>query len=96
MYNKTATFDNKVILVEKGDVFSKNGEKTNHFNNYFNDITKAINIKKWCNSNKLSDDPLLNAIRKFENHPSIIKIKPHVETAQLFDFNFVNRDGIKS
>ena len=31
-------------------------------------------------SDKLSDDPLVNAIPKYENHPSIIKIKLSVET----------------
>ena len=36
----------------------------------------------------------MNAIRKYENHPSIIKIKSSVETTQLFDFNFVNSDDI--
>ena len=36
----------------------------------------------------------MNAIRKFENHASIIKIKLSVETTQLFDFNFVNSDVI--
>ena len=36
----------------------------------------------------------MNAIRKYENHLSIIKIKSSPETTQLFDFNFVNTDGI--
>ena len=40
----------------------------------------------------MSDDPVVNAIRKYENHPSIIKIKSSVETTQLFDFNFVSSD----
>ena len=42
----------------------------------------------------MSDDPLVNAIRKYENHPSIIKIKSSVETTQLFDFKFVSSDDI--
>ena len=42
----------------------------------------------------MSHDPLVNAIRKYENHPSIIKIKSSVETTQLFNFNFVNSDGV--
>ena len=70
--NKTTNFDDKIILVEKGEVVSKNEEIATHFNNYFNDITKGLNIKKWCISDKSSDDPLVNAIRKYENHPSII------------------------
>ena len=36
----------------------------------------------------------MNAIRKYENHPSIIKIKSSVETTPLFDFNFVSSDEI--
>ena len=72
--NKTTNFDNKIILVEKREVLSKNEEIATHFNNYFNDITKGLNVRKRCISDKLSDDPLVNAIRKYENHPSIIKI----------------------
>ena len=75
-------------------VVSQNEEIVTHFNNYFNDITEGLNIKKWCISDNLSDDPLVNAIRKYENHPSIIKIKSSVETTQLFDFNFVSSDDI--
>ena len=92
--NKTTNFDDKIILVEKGEVVSKNEEIATHFNNYFNDITKGLNIKKWCIPDDLSDDPLMNAIRKYENHPSIIKIKSSVETTQLFDFNFGSSDDI--
>ena len=92
--NKTTNFDDKIILVEKVEVVSKNEEIATHFNNYFNDITKGLNIKKWCISDKSSDDPLVNAIRKYENHPGIIKIKSSVETKQLFDFNFVSSDDI--
>ena len=60
--NKTINFDNKIMLVEKGEVVSKNEEIATHFNNYSNDITKGLNIKKWCVSDKSSDDPLVNAI----------------------------------
>ena len=42
----------------------------------------------------MSDDPLLNAIQKYENYPRIIKIKLSVETTQLFDFNFISSDDI--
>ena len=92
--NKTNNFDDKIILVEKGEVVSKNQKKATHFNDYFNDITEGLNSKKWSVSDKFSDDPHVNAIRKYENHPSIIKIKSSVETTQLFEFNFVSSDDI--
>ena len=74
--------------MEKGEVVSKNEKIAPHFNNYFNDITEGLNIKKWSILDKLSDDPLVKAVRKYENHPSIIKIKSSVKTAQLFDLIF--------
>ena len=75
--------------MEKGEVISRNVEIATHVNNYFNDITEGLNIKKWCISDKF-----VNVIRKYGNHPSIIKIKSSVETTQLFDFNFVSSDDI--
>ena len=92
--NKTNNFDHKIILVEKGEKVCRNEEIATHFNNYLNDITEELNIKKWCISDKLSDDPLVNAIRKYENRPCIIKIKSSVEITQLFDFNFVSSGDI--
>ena len=38
--NKTPNFDDKIILVEKEELVSKNEEIATHLNNYFNDITK--------------------------------------------------------
>ena len=43
---------------------------------------------------QIVDDPLVNAIRKYENHPSIINFKSSVETTKLLDFNFVNNGDI--
>ena len=62
----------KIILVEKREVACKNEEIATYLNNYFNDITKGLNIEKWCISDKLSDDPLVNVSQKYENHPSIM------------------------
>ena len=66
--NKTNNFDDKIILVEKGEVVSKNGEIATHFNNYFNNITEELNIKKCCILDNLSRDPLVNAKQKSSKH----------------------------
>ena len=42
----------------------------------------------------MSDDWVVNAIQKYENHPSILKIKSFVEKTQLFDFNFASSNDI--
>ena len=92
--NETTDFDLKIILLEKEEVISKNEEIATHFYYYFNDITKVLNIKKLSISDKLFDYPLKNAIWKYGNHESIIKIKSSVETTQFFYFNFVSSDDI--
>ena len=59
--NKTTHFDDKIIVVEKGEVVSKNEETAIHLNNFFRNITMRLNINRWCISDKLSDDQLVNA-----------------------------------
>ena len=45
-------------------------------------------------SNLPCKDPLVNAIRKYEMHPSILKIKSVFKSINLFNFNFVSSDDI--
>ena len=59
--------------MEKEEAVSKNKEIVTHFNNYFSDVTKGLNMKKWYISNELSGDPLVNAIWKYEIDSKIIK-----------------------
>ena len=89
------SFENHPFQIKQQNlttVASKNEEIATHVNNYFNDITKGLNIKTFFISDKLSDDQLVNAIWEYENHPSVIKIKSSVETTQLFDFNFASSE----
>ena len=74
--NEATNFDDKVILAEI--IVSKNVEIAAHFINYFKDITKGL---KCFFSDKMSNDPLVKVIRKYENNPSIMKIKSSFEKA---------------
>ena len=55
---------------------------------------KVLNIERWPISNLPCKDPLVNVIRKYEMHPSILKIKSVFKSIRLFDFNFVSSDDI--
>ena len=63
-------------------------------------ITFTTKVRELTLKNSVSQinclvPPLVNVIRKYENHSSIFKIKSSVETTQLFDFNFdFNSDDI--
>ena len=45
------------------------------FNHYFRDITNTLPIRSTTGVTDTSGDPLFDAISKFSNHPSIVKIR---------------------
>ena len=92
--NQITNFDDKIILVENEKVVSKNEGIAYLFNTYFNDVTKRLNVKRWLTSNLPCKDLLVNAIRKYEMYPSILKIKSVFKSIRLFDFNFPSSDDI--
>ena len=69
--NQITNFYDKIMLVENEKVVSKNEEIAHLFNTYFNDTTKGLKIERWQYSNLPYEDPLVNAIRKYEMRPSI-------------------------
>ena len=82
------------MLVENEKAVSKNEEIAYLFNTYLSDITKGLNIERWLTSTLPCKDPLVNAIRKYEMHTSILNIKSVFQSIRLFNFNFVSSDDI--
>ena len=66
--------DEKIVLVENDTAFSEENEVADVFRSYFDGIVDSLNIKR-CEISKEDSDPILNAIKTFEKHPSILKIK---------------------
>ena len=65
------------------------------FNNFFSNIVNKLGIEHVPDDeSNLSniDDPILKAIAKYENHPSILKIKNYMKKKDLnFSFEFVDK-----
>ena len=57
-------------------------------------LLKGLNIERWLISNLPCKDSLVNTVRKYQVHPSILKIKSLFQSITLFDFNFVSSDDI--
>ena len=91
---KIKNFKSKIMLVENEKVVSTNEEIAYLFNTNFNDIIKVLNTERQQCSNLPCEDPLVNAIRKNEMNPSILKIKSVFTPIRLFHFNFVSSDDI--
>ena len=68
------------------------------FNNFFSNIVNKLGIEHVPDDeSNLSniDDPILKAIAKYENHPSILRIKNYMKKKDLnFSFEFVDKPKI--
>ena len=64
----------KITLIENEKVVSDERELVKIFNEYFSNTVPNLNIQR-PPSIILDHDPVLNAIKKFENHPSMLEIK---------------------
>ena len=68
------------------------------FNNFFSNIVNKLGIEHVPDDEpNLSniDDPILKATAKYENHPSILRIKNYMKEKDLnFSFEFVNKPKI--
>ena len=78
---------------------NRDAEVAQVFGKYFNSIVKSLDIPKCLgtrDSSSISEsDPILIAILKYENHPSILKIKQSVEENSSFSFSCVCENTVR-
>ena len=84
--NKTLK-DKRITLIENEKVVSNKRELVKIFNEYFSNIVSNSDIQRPPNFT-LHHDPVLNAIKKSENHPSVLVIKNQVPPNVDFPFSF--------
>ena len=69
-----------IVLSENGALVNDEEEVAHIFNNFFVNIVPNLGITtqhEFLNTTDNSQDPIKNAIWKYENHPSTIFIKKH-------------------
>ena len=80
----------KITLVEDDETISENEQISESLNNFFADAIINLNIPQYEDptSNNINgiDDPVLRAIEKYKNHPSIKLIKTNSENNASFRF----------
>ena len=64
----------RITLIKDEEVVSEERELVKIFNEFFSNIVPNLDIQR-PPSIILHHDSVLNAIKKFENHPSILEIK---------------------
>ena len=87
-----------IILNNNNKTISNNEELAEIFNKHFNELVENLDINKTLASNMASSnitDPVFNAIKKYEYHASIKKIKHVMGGTDLkFSFTFETKNKI--
>ena len=99
---KTMTTEN-ITLVENNVMVSKDKEVAEVFNSFFSNAVKNLNIDSYehfsfdqyfiCKETE-NEDPVLRAIEKYSNHPSIVKIKQTTPEGSCFSFKQTNLKAV--
>ena len=88
-YRKKTIKDQKINLAEKEIVLSEESELAEVFNNHFENVVKNLNIQRPIFSHE-HNGPIANAVKNFEQHPSILKIKENRKVCSSFSFKPVS------
>ena len=86
----------KIILVGNGEILSDDKRISECFNEYFINITDTLNIVAHdiVIDINTSEDPVLNAISKYAQHPSILPMREHVASRENFEFTPADSLGV--
>ena len=98
LYSEKSYSKESISLINKDGLITENKDLGKTFNNFFSNIVNNIGMEDVPgNGSNLSniDDPILKVIAKYENHPSILRIKKYMKEKYLnFSFEFVNKPKI--
>ena len=86
-----------VILVEEHEIISKDSEVAEVMNTFFSNIVSNLNIPEYQMNDPVLDninDPVLKAIAKYKNHPSIKAIEKIPKPDNLFNFSNVDKEEV--
>ena len=66
-------------------------------NNFFSDIVKELDIDRCLHTEPVSDtrDPTINAIMKYKNHPSILRLNDKMEADSSFNFHAISDEDME-
>ena len=87
----------KIILVEKEEVLTHDSSVAKVLNNFFSSIVKTLGVSDYMHSHPLTkkvNNPTLRAIRKYQNHPSVLTILDKYKNNSIFTFSHVTKKEV--
>ena len=84
------------MSIEKDESFLKNNKKAGVLNSYFDLVTDSLDLFSWSTqTDNENTDAFQNILKRFHNHPSLIKIKQIVNNQAKFSFQLVSVHIVK-
>ena len=93
LFSEKVTCSQNITLIENNVIIDDDKVISETFNDFFSNVVINLNIENnsnFVNNNIEEVNPVLKAIRKYENHPSILKIKEAVHELEHFIFHPTN------
>lgn len=89
--------NNSIMLIENNDIISDNKKCAEVMNNFFSDVVEHLDIDRDLYTENVNDtnDPIIKAINKYKNHPSILKINDNMEADSSFNFHPISNEDIE-
>ena len=87
LFSDKAVSTKNITLIEDNHISQDDKDNAEIFNKFFGNAVKSLNIEikgDILNINTNEKDQVLRAIKMFENHPSILKIREHNEDQFCF------------
>ena len=79
------------MLIEKDQFLLKNRKIADVLNSNFGSVTDSLDLLSWSTrTDNENTDALQNILKRFHNHPSLIKIKQLVNNQAKFSFQLVS------
>ena len=95
MFSNSGSGQNKITLIENGEVVADDQINAESFNEFFIDAVSSLAIEEnqalLDNADEILD-PVKRAVKKFGHHPSILDIKRNVSIETKFSFTEVGLD----
>ena len=96
LFNRSVE-NEKIILVEKEEILTKDNSVAKVLNNFFPNIVKTLGISDYMHSHpwaKEVNDPTLRAIMKYRNHPNVLTILDKYKNNSIFTFSHVTKEEV--
>ena len=98
LFSDKINASHKISLINENNIISENKEIVEIFNDFFSTAATNLEIDKgeiYITEATNINDPILNAIKKYETHPSIKKITETVSINDKVNFSSVTCDDMK-